>query len=545
MKGKIFFVVVILFIASVVFSQQQETHLAVNVPFRGTEIGMSRAFPKLAELGVKLYRHTTYADLLWQHVEPQDDEWTFLYADSAINNPFQIQTLATLYCYGAANDTIGFQVPWNACGDPTCGWQPSDSMLYIDYVETVVNRYKDVVKYWEIANEIDGHQAPPSGMPPSQFAEFMKMNYRWIKNVQPEAVILLASLSGTYGLPLGDNSWLKKILMHGAYDYFDVLGYHDYNSWWTLPAHVDSIRHAFQEFGYEPKPMWITECSISSDPTVGITPEYSSIDAQAADVWRRTSLLFAEGVEKFFWHPFWSGSYRPWKEFGLLDYQGKKKKSFYAFKLLLDEIDAFQTAEKISYGEVTNDNLNGGDGIWAVKFTFENETDKWVLWSPNNLNYTVELPGVNFAEITRVVPVYISADGETAVFEKDTIEVAGGELELALSDFPVLVKGINLNDVNGLPQLPDKFELYDNYPNPFGGKTSPVTSINYYVPRKTEVKIAVYDILGREIATLVNGMQEKGKHKTFFVPERLSAGVYFYSLRAKGVNITKKMLITK
>ncbi len=528
-----------------IFTQQVNTHLAVNLPFRNHEIGMNLALPKLEELGVRMYRHFTYGDVLWQQVEPENDQWNFVYSDSAIYNPYQIASLATLYSFCTGYDTIGLQVPWRACDGAGCGWHLSDSTDSKDYVMTVVNRYKDVVKYWEISNELDGHQHRPVGLPPKEIPEFLKLNYRWIKSIQPEAKILQPSLSGTYGLPLGSYDWLRIVLINGGYDYFDILGYHDYNSWWTLPAHVDSIKRAFRECGYEPKPMWVTECSISSDPTTNITPRYSSIDGQAADVWRRTAILFAEGVEKFFWHPFWSGAYRPWLEFGLLDSEGKKKKSFYSFQLLISEIDTFLSAEKISYGEVTNDNLSGGDGVWAIKFTFSDGRKKWVLWSPNNLSYTLSLEGYNFAEVIHVVPTYISEDGETASFQRDTVSVTNGELSLHLTEFPVLVKGTNLEAIEKNHPIPEAFKLYENYPNPFGSASSSGTFILYYVPHKSHITIKVYDILGREIKTLVNGIQAKGKHSVLFKPNSLSAGIYFYTLQTDGVTITKKLLITK
>ncbi len=553
MKKNVVFVFFALFFAAYSFPQQTETHLAVNVPFRGHETGMSRAFPKLEELGVKLYRHMTYGDLLWMQVEPQNDEWTFLYSDSAFFNSLGITSLATLYGYCTSYDTIGLQVPWRACEGSGCGWHFSDSLDSKDYVTTLVNRYKNVTKYWEISNELDGHRHRPVGLPPAEVSEFLRMNYRWIKSIDPEAKILQPSLSGTYGMPMGANSWLRILLANGAYDYFDILGYHDYNSWWTLPAHVDSIRRAFADFGYEPKPMWVTECSVSSDPTTNITPRYSSPEEQAADVWRRAVLLFAEGVEKFFWHPFWSGAYRPWIEFGLLDSEGNKKKSFYSFRLLLNEIDPFVAAEKLSYGEVTNDNLAGGDGIWCVKFTFEDGSEKFVAWSPDEQTYSLQLPGFDAAEVTLVVPRYIAPDSETAVFRRDTVRVTDGAVSLALTGFPVLIKGLEFVEVESGNSLPREFTLSQNYPNPF----NPTTTIKYSIPNIGGVEtlftesgghatsLRVYDILGEEVATLVNEKQTPGDYAVQFDAGDLPSGVYFYTLRVGGFVSAKKMLLLK
>ncbi len=545
MKKFVLFLIFLLLSFTEVFPQKIESHLAVNVPFRnGEEVSMRIVFPLLDELGVKFYRHMMYADVIWTVVEMTDDNWDFVYTDSSFFNSYGITPLATLYSYTTGHDTLGMQVPWKACFSTGCGWHFSDSLLAKDYVTTVVNRYKSVTKYWEISNELDGHQRPPRGLRAADVTPFLKMNYRWIKALDPNAKILQPSLSGTYGMPLGEYGWLKRILHDGACPYFDILGYHDYNSWWTLPAHIDSIRKAFQEFGCTEKPMWVTECSISSDPTTNITPRYSSIDGQAADTWRRAAVLFASGVDKMFWHPFWSGGHRPWIEFGLVDARGKKKKSFYSYQLLIQEIDTFSTAEKISFGKVTNDNLNGGDGVWCVKFNFTNGENKWVAWSPNNESMTLQMPQFNLAEVTQIVPVYISSDGETAKFARDTIAIVNGTLSLSLNDFPILIKGLNITNVKETTKL-NKFRLCQNYPNPF----NPTTTIKYSVPSSISsesiVKLEVYNTLGQKIATLVNKPQSPGNYSVTFDASDQANGIYFFTLRVDNFIETKKMVLLK
>ncbi len=80
-----------------------------------------------------------------------------------------------------------------------------------------------------------------------------------------------------------------------------------------------------------------------------------------------------------------------------------------------------------------------------------------------------------------------------------------------------------------------------NYPNPF----NPSTAISYKLSAVGHVTLRIYDILGREVATLVNGIQSAGMHTTQFNGERLASGVYFYRLTAPGVNQVRKMLLTK
>lgn len=154
--------------------------------------------------------------------------------------------------------------------------------------------------------------------------EFLQLNYKWIKSADPQAKVILPGLLGTYSYPVSNSyTWLKNMLGAGAGSFFDVMNYHDYNSWWTLPAHYDSVKTILQNYGLN-KPMWITEIGISSMNVSPITPTYSSNDEQAADVWRRLCLLWAKGAEVVFWHRGWiNGDLSGWGEFGIIDVWGK------------------------------------------------------------------------------------------------------------------------------------------------------------------------------------------------------------------------------
>ena len=89
--------------------------------------------------------------------------------------------------------------------------------------------------------------------------------------------------------------------------------------------------------------------------------------------------------------------------------------------------------------------------------------------------------------------------------------------------------------------LPRTFELGQNYPNPF----NPSTVISYQLPVASEVSLKVYDMLGREVATLVSGRQEAGRYSVSFNAASLSSGVYFYRLQAGAFVETKKMMLVK
>ncbi len=85
------------------------------------------------------------------------------------------------------------------------------------------------------------------------------------------------------------------------------------------------------------------------------------------------------------------------------------------------------------------------------------------------------------------------------------------------------------------------FELAQNYPNPF----NPVTMIRYQIPTAETVSLKVYDVLGKEVATLVSGRQEAGNYAVPFNASGLSSGMYFYRLQAGSFVETRKMMLVK
>ncbi|MDD5361655.1 MAG: T9SS type A sorting domain-containing protein [Ignavibacteria bacterium] len=89
--------------------------------------------------------------------------------------------------------------------------------------------------------------------------------------------------------------------------------------------------------------------------------------------------------------------------------------------------------------------------------------------------------------------------------------------------------------------LPVNYSLSQNYPNPF----NPVTKINYALPKSGFVTLKIYDILGRQIVTLINETKNAGDYSVDFNASSLNSGVYFYRLEANGFSDTKKMLLIK
>jgi hypothetical protein len=105
--------------------------------------------------------------------------------------------------------------------------------------------------------------------------------------------------------------------------------------------------------------------------------------------------------------------------------------------------------------------------------------------------------------------------------------------------------GVSLTVVSGVTpitsKIPNEYKLEQNYPNPF----NPVTKINFALPKAGFVSLRVYDMLGREVANLVNENRIAGSHTVDFDGSAFTSGAYFYRLESNGFADTKKMILIK
>jgi hypothetical protein len=97
--------------------------------------------------------------------------------------------------------------------------------------------------------------------------------------------------------------------------------------------------------------------------------------------------------------------------------------------------------------------------------------------------------------------------------------------------------------VNVMPQskAPERFMLEQNYPNPF----NPSTIISYQLPEKSYVMLKIFDVLGREVAILVNGVEQPGYKSVNFNPANLASGVYYYQLQTGSFTDAKKLVLLR
>lgn len=104
------------------------------------------------------------------------------------------------------------------------------------------------------------------------------------------------------------------------------------------------------------------------------------------------------------------------------------------------------------------------------------------------------------------------------------------------------IYGRTITDVNlDIKNIQNYYELYQNFPNPF----NPNTTIKYSIPVSTQVSLKVFDIIGSEVATLVNEQQEAGTFSINFDASKLTSGIYFYQIKAGNFIETKKFILIK
>jgi hypothetical protein len=90
--------------------------------------------------------------------------------------------------------------------------------------------------------------------------------------------------------------------------------------------------------------------------------------------------------------------------------------------------------------------------------------------------------------------------------------------------------------------MPTKYAFKAPYPNPFNQSVN----ISYALPEKSDVSIIIYDLLGREVVKLINGVQQAGWHKMVFVADNRASGIYFIRMQTEtGFNKTRKMVLLK
>ncbi len=164
---------------------------------------------------------------------------------------------------------------------------------------------------------------------------------------------------------------------------------------------------------------------------------------------------------------------------------------------------------------------------WLRLIRFENTLSGWVSEDGKEWFRLAE------REIAMDEQIYVGM----AVTAHDNTMVSTG----TFTDVRIKTRGVSGVEEDGDAGLPKEFSLRQNYPNPF----NPATTIEFSLPIDAQVQLTVFDILGREVTTLIDRKMEAGQHNVSFDASKYASGVYFYRLKAGDQIFKKKMMLLK
>jgi hypothetical protein len=143
------------------------------------------------------------------------------------------------------------------------------------------------------------------------------------------------------------------------------------------------------------------------------------------------------------------------------------------------------------------------------------------------------VPNGNMLDVVAHFVFFVDAIPGTSLFTGDDNALGTWQyLSAVVTQIPTSVEN---------PGVVNSFNLEQNYPNPF----NPSTTIKYSVAERSNVAIKVYDMLGKEVASLVNTVKDAGSYEVDFSAQNLASGMYVYSITAGNFTSSKKMMLLK
>jgi len=232
-----------------------------------------------------------------------------------------------------------------------------------------------------------------------------------------------------------------------------------------------------------------------------------------------------------------------------------------AFTPIAAEVDS---SNYFSYLESESMSVNDNSSLtYSVLYGFVDSAKVAEILTENKeINFSVELVDANTEELLGVYDNVTYNSGN--LYQYDNIAyslnmngIGSREVKLRLRIEENINGKYTLADITAEEELLPKtsvkelsyqgalavkeYALEQNYPNPF----NPSTTIKYQLPRSGNVKLVIYDMLGREVKTLVNGFKQKGRYEVQFDASGLSSGVYIYRIEANVFSASRKMVLLK
>ncbi len=229
----------------------------------------------------------------------------------------------------------------------------------------------------------------------------------------------------------------------------------------------------------------------------------------------------------------------------------------YAYSYSKSATDAYVTCALVSRGNysfygIQNDGNDGGINIYDG---FSDE-EKWLTLTNGIAKVKAGPQDISFVAGAGpfTIPAYDSIDVAFAIAAGESVDSLRNAVAVAKSIYDSALTAVSEKQNN---EIPVKFYLSQNYPNPFSKEANgkAVTTIKYSIPSMSNIKgaysalqnvsLKVYDVLGREVATLVNKVQSPGNYSVNFDASALSSGIYFYRLSVGSKVSIKKMILLR
>ncbi len=577
-------VVSVLLLSTVCIGQglaQRDGRSASEPPRFGVTNSIERLALMFVNAGVRWHRTGKF--IVWESVEPSPpakanaNTYDWSYPDSVVT-AFQ-QAGAELQSMLSARSS------WASDGE-----LPKAEFLddWERFVQAAVERYDrdgidDMpgllrpIRYWQLGNETYGH-----GIPIEAYVEFLARTHTAAQAAFAEVKIIAAEVTDVPRfLDTVDTVLIEQrarslldlpagLFMLGevaAFVHYDVFITH-FNGlsrfipstvwfWRTRMAEAGSERLLWggdaasgpllgqDPLGFRDKAVVARERAIMEILETGPShPDYAATEAwfrrvQAREAVRKPVAIVGSGVRHMYltaasdWPTYEMSA---WRYQGLVDLAGKQRPALYAYRLAIEKIGEAMDASP----------LDLGPGIFAFHWT-TGDSMRYCLWADdaditdgNEPAVTVRLPVGSRATAVRLTTPPLAAGETEGIVE--TRPVMGGEVKLTLTPTPVFVEELNITSgVDEMSSIPGEFRLYQNYPNPF----NPTTTIRFTISQREHVTLKVFDVLGREVARLVEGELNAGEHSVVFDAKGLASGVYFYRLTAGTFIQHKKMVVLR
>jgi hypothetical protein len=202
------------------------------------------------------------------------------------------------------------------------------------------------------------------------------------------------------------------------------------------------------------------------------------------------------------------------------------------FAILLLISTSFNNGDEIGVWTTSNELVGSGVAL--------NGRVLVTVWGRNPLLINdLKAPGAVNGEILRITRWSVDENTQYPVSVSRLRDITGWQLPDAVFRFEV--EGVWIAEIDNLSQVPQRYTLEQNFPNPF----NPATTIRYSIPETVHVRLEIYDILGQRIQTIVDEVQQAGYHQAVFNADHLASSVYFYRLHAGNYINMKRFVLMR